>query len=70
MKSNCFKTIEETSKIVSLSPSTILAWAAQGKFPKAVKLSRKKRVWHSSDIDEWVNKMHQASQVSYGDSDE
>lgn len=62
MKSNCFKTIEETSEIVSLSKSTILLWESQGRFPKAVRLSKKKRVWHLADIDQWINLMHQSSQ--------
>ena len=67
MNSNCFKTIEQTSEIVSLSKSTILLWESQGRFPKAIRLSKKKRVWLSADIDHWVNLMHQSSQGAYGE---
>jgi predicted DNA-binding transcriptional regulator AlpA len=62
MNLNRFKTIEETSEIVSLSKSTILLWESQGRFPQAVRLSKKKRVWLESEIYDWVSKMHEASQ--------
>ena len=63
MNSNCFKTIEETSEIVSLSKSTILLWESQGRFPRAVRLSKKKRVWLESDLNDWILKMHEASHI-------
>lgn len=63
MELNCFKNIIETSEIVSLSKSTILAWESQGRFPKAVRLSKKKRVWLESDLNDWVLKMHQANRI-------
>ena len=61
MNSNCFKTIEQTSEIVSLSKSTILLWESQGRFPPAVRLSKKKRVWLESDLNDWILEMHEAS---------
>ena len=42
MELNRFKNINETSEIVSLSKSTIVLWESQGRFPKAVRLSKKK----------------------------
>ena len=67
MNSNCFKTIEQTSEIVSLSKSTILLWESQGRFPHAVRLSKKKRVWLESDLDDWILKMHASATESHGE---
>jgi predicted DNA-binding transcriptional regulator AlpA len=61
MELNRFKNINETSQIVSLSKSTIVLWESQGRFPKAVRLSKKKRVWLESDLNDWVLKMHLAN---------
>ena len=70
MTQNCFLDINQASQIASLSKSTILLWESQGRFPKAVRLSKKKRVWLESDLNDWVLKMHQASQDTNGDYDE
>ncbi len=67
MSQNCFLDINQASQIASLSKSTILLWESQGRLPKAVRLSKKKRVWHSADIDQWVNLMHQSSQCFDGE---
>ena len=67
MELNRFKNINETSEIVSLSKSTILAWEIQGRFPKAVRLSKKKRVWLESDLNDWVLKMHANESRSHGE---
>ena len=67
MELNRFKNINETSEIVSLSKSTILSWESQGRFPKAVRLSKKKRVWLESDLNTWVLKMHASSNESHGE---
>ena len=67
MNLNRFKTIEETSEIVSLSKSSILLWESQGRFPKAVRLSKKKRVWLESDLNEWVLKMHASETQNFGE---
>lgn len=67
MELNRFRNIIETSEIVSLSKSTILLWESQGRFPQAVRLSKKKRVWLESDINEWVLKMHASATESHGE---
>jgi predicted DNA-binding transcriptional regulator AlpA len=60
---NKFLDINKVSHICSLGKSTILLWESQGRFPKAVRLSKTKRVWLESDINDWVIKMHLASQT-------
>lgn len=49
-----FVRLEQVSKRTSLGKSTILAWEATGKFPKAIRLSATLRVWLESDIDNWI----------------
>jgi predicted DNA-binding transcriptional regulator AlpA len=58
MSQNCFLDINQASQIASLSKSTILLWESQGRFPRAVRLSKKKRVWLESDLNDWVLNMH------------
>jgi predicted DNA-binding transcriptional regulator AlpA len=70
MELNRFKNINETSEIVSLSKSTIISWESQGRFPKAVRLSKKKRVWLESDLNDWVLKMHLANRGEEGAYDD
>ncbi len=70
MELNRFKNINETSEIVSLSKSTILLWESQGRFPEAVRLSKKKRVWLESDLNDWVLKMHLANRDEEGAYDD
>ena len=67
MELNRFKNINETSEIVSLSKSTIVLWESQGRFPKAVRLSKKKRVWLESDLHDWVLRMHASELRSHGE---
>ena len=67
MELNRFKNINETSEIVSLSKSTIVLWESQGRFPKAVRLSKKKRVWLESDLHDWVLRMHAIELRSHGE---
>lgn len=67
MELNRFRNIIETSEIVSLSKSTILLWESQGRFPQAVRLSKKKRVWLESDLDDWILKMHASATESHGE---
>lgn len=63
---NKFLDLNEVSKICSLGKSTVLLWTLQGKFPKAVRLSKTKRVWLESDIDNWILNMHKLnSEVNY-----
>jgi predicted DNA-binding transcriptional regulator AlpA len=49
-----FTSLPDVSEQTQMGKSTILAWEAMGKFPKAVRLSRNKRVWLQSDIDSWM----------------
>ncbi len=53
-----FIDIDTTSKQVSLGKSTVLAWEAVGKFPRAVRLSPTKRVWLREDINNWIISKH------------
>jgi prophage regulatory protein len=49
-----FVRLEYVAKRTSLGKSTVLAWEAAGKFPKAIRLSATLRVWLESDIDNWI----------------
>ena len=53
-----FKSLPEVSQITQLGKSTILAWEAQGKFPKAIRLSKTRRVWLEQDIHHWMLSQH------------
>jgi prophage regulatory protein len=46
--------LQQVVELTAMGASTILAWEKKGKFPRAVRLSPGKRVWLSSDIEEWV----------------
>ena len=50
--------IDLVSNLTSLGKSTILLWESQGKFPSAIRLSKTKRVWLLSDIENWILSMH------------
>ena len=67
---NKFLDINKVSNICSLGKSTVLLWESQGRFPKAVRLSKTKRVWLESDIDEWILKMHFANRNLEGAYDD
>ncbi|WP_216167620.1 helix-turn-helix transcriptional regulator [Polynucleobacter finlandensis] len=49
-----FTNLGEVARQTSLGKSTVLAWEAQGKFPRAIRLSPTKRVWLQSDIANWM----------------
>lgn len=53
-----FKSLPEVSEITQLGKSTILAWEAQGRFPKAIRLSKTRRVWLEQDIHHWMFSQH------------
>ncbi|WP_081976922.1 helix-turn-helix transcriptional regulator [Bordetella trematum] len=42
------------SAVCSVAKSTIWAWAAQGRFPKPVKLSPRVSAWPVADVRAWV----------------
>lgn len=49
-----FVRLNHVADQTGLGKSTILAWEATGRFPKAVRLSTTLRVWLESDVNEWV----------------
>ncbi len=53
-----FTDLKKVSEITELGKSTILAWESQGKFPKAIRLSKTRRVWLESDIHAWMLDKH------------
>jgi predicted DNA-binding transcriptional regulator AlpA len=55
-----FVRLEQVAKRTSLGKSTVLAWEATGKFPKAIRLSATLRVWLESDINNWIVSKTQA----------
>ena len=59
------KNLEEISNKTKLGKSTILAWEAQEKFPKAVRLSKTRRVWLEQDVHHWMLNQH-AERITEG----
>lgn len=59
-----FVTLSQVSNKTSLGKSTIALWEAEGRFPKAVRLCRTKRVWLESDIDSWMLNHYQQNNES------
>ena len=57
--------LQQVVELTAMGASTILAWEKAGKFPRAVRLSPGKRVWLSSDVEEWVY-----LQANHGESDQ
>ena len=55
-----FKSLPEVSEITQLGKSTILAWEADGRFPKAIRLSPTRRVWLEQDVYNWMLNLHAA----------
>ena len=53
-----FKSLPEVSEITQLGKSTILAWEAEGRFPKAIRLSKTRRVWLEQDLHQWMLNRH------------
>lgn len=49
-----FIKLHEVASQVGMGKSTILAWESQGRFPKAVRLSKTIRVWLEHDISNWI----------------
>ena len=49
-----FVRLDHVAKQTGLGKSTVLAWEATGKFPKAIRLSATLRVWLESDINDWI----------------
>jgi len=60
-----FIRLDEVAERVGLGKSTILAWEALTKFPKAVRLSPTLRLWLESDINQWIFEQHGAHTQSH-----
>ena len=50
-----FLTINEVSKLIGLSVSTINRLVKKGEFPSKVKISARKMVFIKKEIKEWIN---------------
>ena len=46
--------LKDAAAQTALGQSTLLAWEKQGRFPKALRLGRMKRVWLQRDINDWI----------------
>lgn len=68
MKTELYKFInlKEVTQRVCLGKTTVLQWEAEGKFPKAVRLSPNKRVWLDADITQWMLDKHSGNQNQGG----
>jgi predicted DNA-binding transcriptional regulator AlpA len=53
-----FIKLEAAANKTSMGKSTLLAWEATGKFPKAVRLSATLRVWLEDDVNNWILEQH------------
>lgn len=56
-----FIKLDATADRVGMGRSTVLAWEATGKFPRAVRLSPTLRVWLEADVDRWIIEQHAKS---------
>ena len=62
---NRFFRVQEVECITGLSRSSIYRLAAQGGFPKPVKLSQRSSAWREEDLKKWV----ETRPVSGGEAD-
>jgi predicted DNA-binding transcriptional regulator AlpA len=53
-----FLKLETVSAQTGMGKSTILAWEATGRFPRAVRLSATLRLWLQEDVDNWIRDQH------------
>jgi len=53
-----FIRLESVAAQVGMGKSTLLAWEATGRFPRAVRLSPTLRVWLQDDVDSWILEQH------------
>ncbi len=61
-----FINLKEVASRVCLGKTTVLLWEAEGKFPRAVRLSPNKRVWLDTDVTQWMLDKHSANQSQGG----
>ena len=57
-----FIRLDAVANRTGMGRSTILAWEATARFPRAVRLSTTLRVWLEADVDEWVREQHAKAQ--------
>ena len=53
-----FLKLETVSAQTGMGKSTVLAWEATGRFPRAVRLSATLRLWLQEDVDNWIRDQH------------
>ncbi len=53
-----FIRLETVASRTSMGKSTVLAWEATGRFPRAVRLSATLRVWLETDVDAFIRDQH------------
>lgn len=51
-----FLNIQDVSKRVSLSASTIRRMISEGRFPSGHRLGQVRRVWRSDEVTAWIQK--------------
>lgn len=61
-----FIDLKEVVSRVCLGKTTVLLWEAEGKFPRAVRLSPNKRVWLDTDVTQWMLDKHSGNQTQGG----
>lgn len=61
-----FIDLKEVTARVCLGKTTVLLWEAEGKFPRAVRLSPNKRVWLDTDVTQWMLDKHSGNQSQGG----
>lgn len=61
-----FIDLKEVASRVCLGKTTVLLWEAEGKFPRAVRLSPNKRVWLDLDVNQWMIDKHSGNESQGG----
>lgn len=51
--------IADVAKLTTLSKSSINLWAAQGRFPKPLNLSKTLKVWRLKEVRAWSEAMRE-----------
>lgn len=61
-----FIDLNEVQHRVCLGKTTILYWESLGRFPRAVRLSKTKRVWLEGDVNDWILQQHSGDTAIIG----
>jgi len=62
--------ISDIAELTTLSKSCINLWAAQGKFPKPITLSRTVKVWRFKEIRVWAEEQLAKSEEQQNNDDD